>query len=581
MLPPRVLGLCLFAAGLAGCSQPASQPAAPAQTRDAAAARPAATGAAPTSAAPAAAAPGAAPAARTTLLGNLGSYHRIIRTTKPDAQKFFDEGLTLLYGFNHEESFRSFQRAAVLDPVSPMPHWGMALALGTNINDIAPADRLKRAYVHLADAIRRARNGSPAELGLVAALAKRYVPDPSGDQMVREQAYSNAMGVLMRRFPADLDVATLYAESLMNLRPWKLYAQDGTPAPSTETIVSTLEGVLRRNPRHPGANHYYIHAVEASTQPERATAAATRLEKLVPGAGHLVHMPAHIYMRTGQYARAAASNADAASVDERYLKATGTSGMYAMMYYGHNLQFEAAAAMFAGNFAQARSAAVRTVKVADPMADEMAMVEPFAAMEQIVLVRFERWDAILAMKRPAATRTLQTVLHLWARGAALAAKGRGMEASTALRAARAAAAKIPTDAMVGPANSAADVAAVAVADLAGRVAEARGNLEGAIEAFTNAVGAEDQLGYNEPPDWLLPEREMLGRALMRAGRPADAENVFRDDLGRNVGNPRSIFGLWKSLEAQDLPADEVKAIFEQTWVNADVTLSGDQLAARQ
>jgi len=347
-----------------------------------------------------------AAAARTGLLGNLGSYHRAIKTSNQDAQKFFDEGLALLYGFNHEESFKSFELSAAKDPASPMPHWGMALALGTNINDVAPADRLKQGYTHLAEAQRRKAAGSEVEQGLVDALSKRYVADPTGDQMVREQAYSSAMGELSKKFPEDLDVATLYAESLMNLRPWRLYTKDGTPEPGTANIVSALEGVMKRDPNHPGANHYYIHAVEASTSPERAIAQAGRLESLVPGAGHLVHMPAHIYIRTGQYAKSAKSNADAAAVDEKYFKDTGANGFYATMYYGHNLQFESAAAMFAGNLAQARSAAQRTVKLADPIADQMVMIEPFAAQEITVLVRFGQWPAILAVKpRPSNHRS--------------------------------------------------------------------------------------------------------------------------------------------------------------------------------
>lgn len=519
-----------------------------------------------------AAAPPALPM-RTTLLGDLGAYHRAIQTSSSEAQQFFDEGLTLLYGFNHEEAFRSFARAAVLDTLSPMPHWGMALALGTNINDIAPVDRLKTAYTHLADAVARARNGSSVEQGLVAALAQRYVADPSGDQLPREQAYSVAMGALSKQFRDDADVATLYGESMMNLRPWKLYKADGTPAPETGTIVSTLEGVLARTPLHPGANHYYLHAVEASTHPERAVASARRLETLVPGAGHLVHMPAHIYIRTGEYARSARANATAAAVDEKYFKATGTSGLYSAMYYSHNLQFEAAAAMYAGRFAEARDAAVRTVKLTDPIADQMAMLEPFAAMELFVLVRFEKWDDVLTMPAPVAARSLQTVLYHWARGAAFAGTSRTAEAAAALEALTAAVAKIPADAMVGPANFASQVAAVARADLAARVAEAKGDMPGAVALFTAAVAAEDSLGYNEPPDWLLPEREMLGRVLLRGGDPVRAEAAFRADLVRNIGNPRSLYGVWRSVEAQKKPASAHKLRFEKAWSDADVALS--------
>ena len=528
------------------------------------------------------ASPTSAPAPRTTLLGNLGNHHRPIKTTNPEAQQFFDEGLTLLYGFNHEESIKSFERAAALDPNAPMPHWGMSLALGTNINDIAPADRLKQGYGQLAEAEKRKANGSEVEQGLIAALGKRYVADPTGDQMVREQAYSDAMAALSKQFPDDLDVATLYAESMMNLRPWKFYKADGTPSPDTDKIVSTLESVMKRDPMHPGANHYYIHAVEASKDPGRALVSAGRLETLVPGAGHLVHMPAHTYIRTGQYAKSAKSNADAAAVDEKYFKATGANGMYSVMYYGHNLQFEAAAAMFSGNFSEARAAAKRTVNLSDPIADQMAMIEPFTAMEWSVLVRFNQWDDILAAKAPAPTRTVQTSLYHWARGAALAGAGKAAEAASELETLKQAAAKISKDTMLGPANAAGDVAAVAIADLTGRIAQAKGDTTGAIAAFTSAVVAEDHLGYNEPPDWLLPERERLGAALLKAGKAADAEKVFRADLAKNVGNPRSLFGLWKSLEAQKkYAAQETKTQFDKAWASADVTLGDDLSVSRK
>lgn len=525
--------------------------------------------------APSAAAP------RTTPLGNLGSYHREIKTTSADAQRFFDEGLTLLYGFNHEESFKSFELAAAKDEASPMPHWGMALALGTNINDVAPADRLKQGYAHLAEAQKRRAAGSDVEQGLIDALAKRYVADPTGDQTVRERAYSTAMGALARRFPTDLDVATLHAESLMNLRPWRLYKADGTPEPGTTDIVAALEGVMQKDPNHPGANHYYIHAVEASKTPDRAVPQAQRLETLVPGAGHLVHMPAHIYIRTGQYGKSAKSNADAAAVDEKYFKATGAQGLYAAMYYTHNLQFESAAATYAGNLAQARAAAQRTVKAAEPIADQMVMIEPFVAQDLVVLVRFGQWADILAARPPASTRLLQTAIYYFAHGAALAATGKVSEAEADLAALKAAAAKLPSDAMVGPANSAASVAAVALADLTARIVDAKGDVAGAIQAFTAAVAAEDKLGYNEPPDWLNPERERLGAVMLKAGRFAEAEIVFRADLGKNVGNPRSLYGLYRALDGQKKAAAEIKAAFDKAWAGADVTLGDDLHGARR
>jgi hypothetical protein len=387
---------------------------------------------------------------RTAPLDGLGRYHRAIRTTVVEAQTFFDEGLTLLYGFNHEEAFRSFERAAALDSLSPMPHWGMALALGTNINDPAPADRITKAARHLADATRRAPAGSDVERGLVAALGERYATGTSAAASAREQAYSDAMGALSRSHPDDADVATLYAESMMNLHPWRLYRADGTPEAWTPPIVATLERVLASHPRHPGANHYYVHAVEASKRPERAAPSAERLETLVPGAGHLVHMPSHIYIRTGQYAKAAHSNAIAAEVDEKYLKRTGTDNFYAMAYFSHNLQFEAAAAMFGGNRAEATRAAKRTVALTDPMAAGMAMLEPFAAMELLVQVRFGDWMTILEQPAPDQKRTLQTGLYRWARGIALARTGRAADASVELDSLTRTQARVAKDAATAP-----------------------------------------------------------------------------------------------------------------------------------
>ena len=513
---------------------------------------------------------------RTTLLGNLGTYSREIRTSNTEAQQFFDEGLTLLYGFNHDESFRSFARAAALDERSPMPHWGMALALGTNINDPAPADRLARAYTHLTAAQARAANGSSVEQALIAALSKRYVANPAGDQAPREQAYSDAMGEVARTYPEDPDAATLYAESMMNLRPWRLYDAKGVPAPGTESIVATLERVMAAHPDHPGANHYYIHAVEASNRPDRATRQAERLETLVPGAGHLVHMPAHIYIRTGQYARSAKSNADAARVDEGYFKVAGQQGMYPAMYYGHNLQFESAAAMFAGRFAQAREAARQTVALVNPIGDASPMLEPYALQDGAVLLRFGRFAEVLALPAPPPTRTVQTALYHFMRGAAHAGQGQLVEATREQQALTAASARVAEDVMISATNGGRALLAVAAADLEGRIASARGDDRAAVAAFTSAVAAEDRLNYNEPPDWLLVERERLGAALLGQGRGAEAEQVFRADLARNAGNPRSLFGLWKSLEAQAKPdAAEARRAFEAAFAGADVSLGPD------
>lgn len=543
-----------------------------------------ADGTAPASNSSAAAPHGAhAPSAdgRTALLGNLGSFRRSI-TASSEAQTFFDEGLTLLYGFNHEEAFRSFQRAAALDANAPMPHWGMSLALGTNYNDTATPDRVQQAYTHLTHAQERAARGSDVERAFIDALAKRYVATPNdGKQAEREQAYAAAMGEVSKRFPDDLDAATLYAESMMNLRPWKLYTFHGDPEPGTEEIVATLESVLARDPNHPGANHYLIHAVEASRTPERAVPAATRLGTLVPGAGHLVHMPAHIWIRTGDYRAAARTNAAAAAIDEKYVQATGATGFYPTMYYGHNVQFESAAAMYLGSLSEARAAGAKIAALVAPMAGEMAMLQPFALQDVLALVRFEQWDEVLAQPAPPAGRDLQSALFHHARGSAFAGKRQVADAEKELSALEASAARVPQDTMYSTINPAALLLDVARLDLAARIADARGNAAASIAAWTQATAAEDKVGYGEPPDWLFPTRERLGAALLRAGRNADAEKVYREDLEHNRLNPRSLFGLWKALERQKKPeAAKVKAQFEQAWSEADVPIADHTVPTR-
>lgn len=528
---------------------------------------------------------GHAPAAsgRTTLLGNLGSYHRAITGTR-EAQQFFDEGLTLLYGFNHEEAFRSFERAAALDPKAPMPHWGMSIALGTNYNDTATPDRLEQAYSHLTHAQGLASNGTEVERAFIAALARRYVATPNdGQQPAREVAYAEAMGAVSKRFPDDLDAATLWAESRMNLRPWKLYTFDGRPEAGTEDIVATIESVLKRNPDHPGANHYYIHAVEASTTPDRAVPSAKRLATLVPAAGHLVHMPAHIWIRTGDYMAAVKTNNVAAALDEKYVKQTGATGLYPTMYYGHNLQFESAAAMYAGNFASARIAGQKTAALVDPMAGDMAMLQPFVMQEVLALVRFERWDEVLAAPAPPAGRDVQAALAHFARGAAFAGKGQADAAAKELASLEAAAARVKPDVMWSTTNPAPVVLEVARADLAARIADARGGGAAAIAAWQRAVAAEDKVGYMEPPDWLFPAREGLAAAHMRAGQTAQAETVFRADLAKYRKNPRSLFGLWKALERQGKTAAAAAARkdFEAAWAGADVPMTDAHLTARK
>jgi tetratricopeptide (TPR) repeat protein len=516
-----------------------------------------------------------------TLYTGLGAHRHPIATSQPEAQKFFDQGMILLFGFNHDEAFRSFERAAELDPKSPMPRWGMALAIGANYNDPEPvAERLKKARTEVDKALALTATAPENERAYVEALAKRYVADPeSADRAKLARDYNAAMRELTRKYPDDLDAATLYAESGMNLRPWKLYAPDGTPAEGTEEIVAVLESVLKRQPDHPGANHFYIHAVEASRHPERALPSAARLETLVPSAGHLVHMPAHVYIRTGSYLAAEKINAVAADVDRKYIRETGAQGMYPMMYYPHNVHFESAAAAMAGRHAQAKKAADVLFDGVLPTVSQDAMLEGFLLQPAFVALRFQKWDDIRKMEDPGPKLPLLRATWLFARAMAAAA-AKDTQGAEALRGAYGIARDaVPPAQMAGPQNTATAVLAVATSVLDARIAEAAGDRDAALVAWEKAVAAQDTLAYDEPPAWYYPVRESHGGALLRAGRAADAERVFRADLDRNPRNPRSLLGLAESLKAQGRTADAAwaRAQFDAAWRDADVQLRVEDL----
>jgi hypothetical protein len=524
----------------------------------------------------------AAPAEKPAmLLAGMGSHHHPIATSSPEAQKFFDQGVVLLFGFNHEEAFRSFARAAALDARAPMPRWGMALALGANYNDPQPvADRLQKARAEVEVARVLAAAGPRNERDYVEALAVRYAADPAADRQALAEAYHAAMGELSRKYPDDLDAATLYAESGMNLRPWKLWLPDGTPAEGTAEIVAVLESVLKRDPKHPGANHYYIHAVEASREPERALPSATRLETLVPAAGHLVHMPSHIYVRTGDYVAAERSNAIAAEVDRAYIRQTGAQGMYPLMYYNHNVHFQSAAAAMAGRHAEAKKAALVLFADVLPAVGEMPeMLEGFLLQPALVALRFQAWDEIREMPDPGPKLPMLRAGWLYARAMAAAASGDVKGAESMRARFRAARESVPAATLAGAQNTAAQFFAVAGEVLDARIAWADGNRVEAIAAWRRAVAAEDALAYDEPPAWYYPVRESLGAAFLRDGQAAEAEAVFRADLERNPRNPRSLFGLTEALRAQKKDADAgwASAQFQSAWKDADVKLKIEDL----
>jgi tetratricopeptide (TPR) repeat protein len=504
-----------------------------------------------------------------TLDHGVGNAHFAVSTQNAEAQQFFDQGMQYVYAFNHEEAVRSFTHAGELDPNLAMAWWGVALALGPNINMDVDPDREKQAY----DAVQTAagKTASPKERELIAALQKRYTNDPAVDLHKLALDYSAAMGGLAKKYADDADVDTLYVESLMDLRPWKFWAHDGTPAEGTDEIVSVLEGVLAKHPHHVGANHYLIHALEASPHPERAIAAAERLPKLAPNAGHIVHMPAHIFQRTGNYAEAARANENGAVVDREYIKTAGNGGMYPTMYYNHNLQFGSASYAMVGRYDDARRMGDEFAANAAMLAKDIPPVEFATAWPQLLALRSGRWLDVIRMK-PAGAGPLSTALSHFARGVAFAKIGNVLGAQSEQKALESARTSLTDDVgfMQNPARAIGELASHA---LAAQIAEASGATEEALAQFRQAVMAEDALNYNEPSDWAWPTRESLGAALLRAGRNADAEGVFREDLKRNPHNPRSLYGLASALRAQGKDAASMERAWKKLWQGRPLSLA--------
>ena len=500
----------------------------------------------------------------------LGSLHHAVSTGNPLAQQYFDQGLRLVFAFNHEAAIHSFRHAAELDPNLAMAWWGTALSLGPNINRAMHAKAHRAAYEALQKAIALKAKASPKERAYIDALAKRYSANGEADVAPLQVAYKDAMKKLSRRYPDDNDAAVLYAESLMDLNPWKFWSPDGKPAEGTLEIVAVLERVLARAPDHPGANHYYIHAVEASPHPEKALPSAKRLETLAPSAGHLVHMPAHTYMRTGDYLAAARANVAAIAADERRASIEGES-VYMIGYYGHTLHFLAIANAFAGNSRDAIAAAKKLYDVEAPRVKEAPYVDGFLFTPALVLVEFERWDEILALPEPAFEAPMTDAMWRLARTLALAAKGRSADAEVE-RAKFLEAASALSKTMDYGNNDAASLAAVARPYLNGRLALMAGNNAEAIRSLELAASAEDALAYDEPPGWYLPSRDALGTALLREHYYGAAEQVFRDELEHHPESGRALYGLSAALLAQskDKETIEVGKRFERAWRAADV-----------
>jgi tetratricopeptide (TPR) repeat protein len=509
-----------------------------------------------------------------TLMPGLGNAHHPVSTSNPEAQQFFDQGLRLIYDFNHDEAARSFQRAAELDAKLAIAYWGIAESVGPNYNDPASEDRFKQAHEAVQKAVDLSSNASPSERAYIQAMAKRFPADPKADLKQAAEDYHDAMREVSKKYPDDLDAATLFAESGMNLHSWALWHVDGTPEAGTEEIVATLESVIRRDPNHLGAIHYYIHATEASPHPERALAGANRLAALAPNAGHIVHMPAHVYIRTGDYEAAVKTNEQAADVDRAYIKASGAQGIYPMMYYSHNLHFIAMCASMNGNYAEARKNADLLVANVGPHVKDMPPLEGFMTIPMAVDVRFHKWNEILAMPQPDSAMKITTGFWHFARGMALAGTGKLSEAESEYKIVSEAEQNTPPDVVFAMPinNKAKDIMKISEDVLGAKIAVARKDNVQAISLLTAAVSIQDTLKYGEPPDWFFPVRESLGGVLLINRDAPGAEKVFRADLDRNPRNPRSLFGLQEALKAQDRNYDAsfVESEFHDSWMGGEV-----------
>ena len=509
-----------------------------------------------------------------TLMTGVGNVHHPVSTSNPDAQKFFDQGLRLIYAFNHDEAARSFQRATEFDAKLAIAYWGVAEAVGPHYNDPASEERFRQAHEAVQKAVDLSSNASPSEQAYIQAMAKRFPVDPKADLRKAAEDYHDAMREVSKKYPDDLDAATLFAESGMNLHPWGLWHVDGTPEAGTEEIVATLESVIRRDPNHLGAIHYYIHATEASAHPERALAGANRLAAMAPAAGHIVHMPAHVYIRTGDYEAAVKTNEDAAAVDRAYIKASGAQGIYPMMYYSHNLHFIAMCSSMNGNYAEAKKNAALLVANVGPHVKDMPPLEGFMTIPMAVDLRFHNWNDILAMPQPDPAMKITTGFWHFSRGMALAATGKLSEAEAEYKIVSDAEQNTPPDVIFAMPinNKAKDIMKISEDVLGAKIAMARKDNVQAISLLTAAVAIQDTLKYGEPPDWFFPVRESLGGALLLNGDAAGAEKVFRADLDRNPRNPRSLFGLQQTLKAQDRNYDAafVESQFHDSWKGGEV-----------
>jgi tetratricopeptide (TPR) repeat protein len=523
--------------------------------------------------------PRLAPGQLAPVLEGLGDHHHQITANSDRAQFFFDQGLKLTYGFNHKEALRSFKEAARVDPGCAMAYWGWALVLGPNLNLPMSPEVVEQAYEAIQLALARKANVTQKERDYINALTKRYTNDPQADRAPLDVAYAEAMGKLHAKYPDDPDAATLYAAALMNLSPWNYWTKDGRPRKHTRTILEALESALERDPEHEGALHYYIHAVEP-VDADRGVKAADSLRNLAPGAGHLVHMPTHIYMQLGRYTESFELNALAAKADEDYITQCRAQGIYPLNYYPHNVHFQTWAALMLGN-SEAAIEAARKVAAKVPQdlhGNDWALYQTFLSMPLYSYVRFAKWEVILG--EPAPHENLRFLTGIWHY-----ARGMAFTHTTKLQKAQVELLKL-TAISQNPAvhkepigfGNAEILLTIAREILAGELAAKKGSYNNAISHLERAVRLEDSLTYNEPPDWYYPVRHTLGAVLLEAGYPVEAEVVYWEDLRKYRDNGYSLYGLWQSFKAQGRSeeAERIKTKFQKVWENADIMLSSSR-----
>jgi tetratricopeptide (TPR) repeat protein len=520
------------------------------------------------------------------LLEGLGDYHFPVTSKHPDVRRWFDQGLMLAYGFNHDAAERSFLKATELDPDCAMCWWGAALVLGPHVNAAMDPQDNADAWTRLQRAQALAPQTSERERAFIQALAARYAQDPLADRRPLDEAYSTATRALVRQRPDDLDAAVFHAEAMMDLQPWDYYDEQQRPKGNTAEIVSTLESVITRDPDHAGALHLYVHAVEASANPERGVAAADRLRVLVPGSGHLVHMPAHIYSRVGRWHDAVIANQRAVEADDAYLALCrgNTQGVYPLGYVPHNHHFLWFAASMEGSGKLAQAAARATAERTD--LQKLMRQDGFAGLQHYWLtpwferVRFGRWDEIAKAPNPAPDLPYVTAIWHYAEGMAAVRQQRLDDAQRHLDALRPLAADPLMEKLtVWDRYPLAYAARIAERSLTGELAAARGDHDVAVAALNEAVAIEDGIPYDEPPGWHAPVRQTLGAVLLEAGRGGEAERVYREELRRNPGNGWSLFGLARSLQAQGkvADADAARREFATAWRNADIRLTASRM----